>query len=75
MKLQFLTLMMSQLEQLSEEQQPSDARFCDEATFHAADGDGPGEGGPRRRRRNRRRGGKRKNRPSSASHAPDDLDR
>lgn len=74
MKLQFLTLMMSQLEQLADEQ-PADARFCEDASFGSHDGETPGEGGPRRRRRNRRRGGRRKNRASSANHTPDDVDR
>lgn len=75
MKLQFLTLMMSQLEQLADEASTSEARFCDDAGFGTPDGDAPGGGEPRRRRRNRKRGGRRRNRTAGANHASDDADR
>jgi hypothetical protein len=74
MKLQFLTLMMSQLEQLADEQ-PVESRCGEEAAFGASDAESLGTGGSRRRRRGRRRGGRKRNRTAGANHASDDVDR
>ncbi len=74
MKLQFLTLLMSQLEQFADDQ-PVDARFSDDVAFATSEGDNSSDSNPPRRKRSRRRGGRRRNRTSNANHAPDDIDR